>query len=301
MSVHFRLFTKSSGKQKKKDSPPVERRGLFFEGQNGCAALIMHGLTGTPREVSLVGKLLNRKGYTVYCPVLANHGEPMDILKRSTWQDFYATAREAFLKLESENKYKHIFVSGISVGALLALLLADEFKERVGAVSCLSPTLFYDGWNVPRVRWLLPLGHYTFLKHFFYFKEEWPYGIKNLRLREHIQRYYSVADLDDTEGVLEYGYPYMPVSLFYQNHLLTRHLLKRLPLITVPVQLIQAREDDTTSIKNSQIIHDGVNSGLKEMVLLEDSYHLITVDQERDKVADHMDRFYREAGQFGGE
>ena len=52
------------------------------------------------------------------------------------------------------------------------LLLADEFKERVSGVCCLAPTLFYDGWNTPWARFILPLGYFTPLRHFFYFKEE---------------------------------------------------------------------------------------------------------------------------------
>jgi carboxylesterase len=62
--------------------------------------------------------------------------------------------------------------------------------------------------------------------------------------------------------------------------------------IQTPVQLIQASEDDMTSVRNSQFIHDHVGSAQKEIVLLHDSYHVITADQERRIVARKMDEFF---------
>jgi carboxylesterase len=161
-------------------------------------------------------------------------------------------------------------------------------------VSCLSPTLFYDGWNIPWSRHLIPLCYHTPLKYFFFFKEDPPYGIKNERLRKIIHRYYNKARFEDMEGVAEYGYPYFPGMLICQLHLLVKHLTKRLPYIETPVQMIQAKEDDITSVKNSLFIRDNIGSKKKDLVLLYDSYHVITADQERDVVAEKMNGFFRE-------
>src|SRR5438132_5736570 len=111
----------------------------------------------------------------------------------SKWQDFYQTVRKCYLQIRGQ--YKHIYTGGLSMGALLSLLLADEFKGEISGVSCLSPTLFYDGWNSPWYRFLLPLGYMTPLKHFLYFKEESPYGFKNEAIRRRIHEYYNQADL----------------------------------------------------------------------------------------------------------
>jgi carboxylesterase len=231
----------------------------------------------------------HRKGYTVICPRLANHGQPLEILKYTRWEDFYDSVRKAYLKLETPGP---IFTAGLSMGALLSLLLAEEFPERIAGVSCLSPTLFYDGWNVPWTRCLLPLAYHTPLRYFAYFKEEPPYGLKNEALRRRVHEYYKNADLNNLTSADRYGYPFFPVTLFCELQDLIKRLKKVLPRITVPVQLIQAKEDDMTSVKNSEYIHDRVASGMKEIVLLEDSYHVITADQERDKVALRMEGFY---------
>ena len=292
MSVKFSFNHRNLGKKKPFKSAS-ENKGLSLKGKNGSAVILIHGLTGTPHEMSYVGQFLNQKGYSVSCPRIANHGEPIEILKHTKWEEFYQSVRENFLRVEEENEGGPIYVVGLCTGALLGLLLADEFGERISALSCLSVTFFYDGWNVPWYRHLLlPLAYWTPLKYFGYFKEGPPYGIKNKAIRERVDRYYRHATLDDLKGVSENGYPYVPGTLFYQNRLLMKHAAKRLPFIRVPIQLIQAREDDTTSVKNSKFVYDRVASPVKELVLLDNSYHIVTVDQEREKVADELDKFF---------
>jgi carboxylesterase len=178
------------------------------------------------------------------------------------------------------------------MGALLALLLADEFKDRVAGACCLAPTLFYDGWNTPWSRFFLPLGYRTPLKYFSYFKEEPPYGIKNEAIRQRIHKYYAKAKLDDIENIEQYGYPYFPVAQLIQLRRLVKLVTRKLPQMRFPVQLIQAKDDDMTSVKNSKFIYDRIGSIVKEIVLLYDSYHVVTADQERDIVAAKMENFF---------
>ncbi len=271
---------------------PTEKNGLFFKGTSEKIIILVHGLTGAPYETGFLAKFLQRAGYSVFCPRLANHGESIDVLKRTTWQECYESVERAFLEVESSHPNTQVFVSGLSIGALLVLLLAEKFPERISGVSCLSPTLFYDGWNSPWSRHLLPLAYMSPLKNFFYFKEEPPYGIKNETIRKRIHEYYKQASLDDMKEVGRYGYPFYPLTLLYQHDQLVKHLLKKLPLIKTPVQLIQAQDDDMTSVKNSQFIHDRIKSEIKEIVLLYDSYHVITSDQERETVAKEVARFF---------
>lgn len=178
------------------------------------------------------------------------------------------------------------------MGALLSLLLAAEFQGGVAGVSCLSPTLFYDGWNVPWYHFLLPLASHTWLKHICYFKEDPPYGLKNERLRERVHQYYQKADIHDLGEVDRFGYPFFPARLLGELRRLVRNLNGKLPSVCSPCQVIQARHDDVSSVRNARHIHDRVSSVRKEIVYLEDSYHVITADQERGKVAKSMLTFF---------
>ena len=296
MAVKFRLRLNAQNHQApspRSPNRPSLETGFSFQGRDGIGTVILvHGLTGTPHEMKGLGTFLNRQGYAVLCPRLANHGEPIEILSQTTWEECYRSVQEALRSIDGTGHSGPIFISGLSMGALLALLLAEEFPSRIAGVSCLSPTLFYDGWNVPWTRYLLPLAYSTPLKRFFYFKEEPPYGIKNQALRQRIHRYYDTARLDDIDQVAQYGYPCFPVSLLCELHFLVKHLSQRLRHITTPVQLIQANDDDMTSVKNSQFIYNRIRSDVKELVLLYDSYHIITADQERDLVARNVGDFF---------
>ncbi len=293
MAVTFSVPRKRPAAPQATNGHVPHRNGLSFEGTNHTTALLIHGLTGAPSEMKFLATFFHRQGYSVLCPRLANHGTPMETLQKTTWQDCYESVREAFAKIDAQRQTEHLFVAGLSMGALLALLLVEEFPDRIAGVSCLSPTLFYDGWNVPRSRYWLPILYRTpLLRDMLYFKEEPPYGIKDEALRKRVHAFYRDAKLHDADGVAQYGYPYIPVSLLYQLHLLVKHLSKKLPRITAPVQLLQARHDDMTSVKNSQFIYDRIGSTRKEIVFLEDSYHVITVDRERDLVAQNVGEFF---------
>jgi len=96
------------------------------------------------------------------------------------------------------------------------------------------------------------------------------------------------------ENVAQYGYAYFPIALLYQLQLLVRYLNSRLAGMRFPIQLIQAKDDDVASVKNSKFIYDRIGSDVKEMILLYDSYHLITADHERDIVAEKLESFFKE-------
>jgi carboxylesterase len=295
MSVIFSFRLKELKREKPSKDPAVTE-GFSLKGDNGSTIVLTHGMTGTPHEMKFLAGFFHRKGYSVICPRLANHGQSLNILKRSKWQDFYASARKALTESEEWKRQGPVFVSGLSLGSLISLLLADEFPERIKGVSCLAPTLFYDGWNTPGSKLFLPFAYKTWLKHFAYFKEEPPYGIKNEAVQSRVHKYYNNARLDSMDGVAQYGYPYFPVALLHQLQLLVKQVSRRLPRMRVPVQLIQAKDDDMASIRNSKFIYDRAGSEMKEMIMLYDSYHVITADQERDIVAEKMEDFFVRAG-----
>ena len=272
--------------------PPesVLDEGILLPGSNGQAVVLVHGLTGTPNELRFLAWFLQSNGYTVFCPRLANHGRSLRVLQQTSWKEFYGSVRTAFCRMQRE--HTHVFVGGLSMGALLALLVADEFPEAVAGVTCLSPTLFYDGWNVPWYNFMLRLAPYTGLQDRFFFKEEPPYGLKSERIRERVHQYYQHASLADMHDVDRFGYPFFPVRLLTELRRLVRELRGRLHGVRCPCQVIQARHDDMSSVRNAHFIEANVSSAVKEVFYLEDSFHVITADQERGKVANAMLEFF---------
>jgi carboxylesterase len=271
-----------STKEDKRTITDIPDTGFFLPGDKNLCLLI-HGLTGTAKEMSSIARNLNKNGFSVACPLLANHNQSISCLKRTTWEELYNSVRKEFVKYA--NDYENIFVAGLSFGALIGILLAHEFPAKVKALNCFSPTLYFDGWANPKLRFLLPLVFKTPLQYFFYLKEGYPYGIKNPRLRSRIEGFYKKSDLFDYSKVHLYGYPVIPVSSMHQNQLLAKQVIKILPAVTTPIQLLQAKDDDVTSPKNSYYIYNHIGSKDKAVLLFEDSYHIIIADQEREKVA----------------
>lgn len=281
------IFSLREDRRKISDIPDS---GFFLKGDSSLCFLI-HGLTGTAREMASISKRLNRAGFSVASPMMPGHNRSLSELKRMRWQELYKGIRNEFLKYERD--FESIFVGGLSFGALLAILLAYEFPAKIRAINCFSPTLFFDGWNTPKAKFLLPAICKTPLKYYLYLKEDSPYGIKNERLRAKVEGFYKQADLFDYSKVHLYGYPVIPASSMHQNLLLAKYVSGLLPKIKTPIQMLQAEEDDTTSPKNSYFIYDHIGSTEKKVVLLKDSYHIIIADQERETVSRETISFFK--------
>ena len=161
----------------------------------------------------------------------------------------------------------------------------------IAGVICLAPTLFYDGWNVPWLHRMIPLVDYTPLKYFAYFREESPYGLKDESLRERVGRAYQNVSLRDNDDTGQHGYAHFPIRLLCESRHLIARCVGALRQVTAPLLIVQARHDDATSPRNSQHIFDNVGSMQKEVMLLDNSFHMVTADLDRDHVASAMARF----------
>ncbi len=264
-----------------------------LKGTNGRAVLLIHGITGTPSEMRYLGKRLHKAGFSVLCNTLPRHCGTLAELKRVTWQEIAdACAKD----LESlKNEYTEVSVGGLSMGALMAVHLAYKNPSTVSKIIALAPTIFYDGWAVPKHKVLMDvLWHVPFLRNKIDIKESWPYGLKNEYLRAGIEKFYrnAKASGNDDKTAL-FGSPFFPMCCLYQHHLLTKVVKKELPCVKTPIMLIHAKEDDMTSLKNAQYVYDHIASSDKSLVILDDSYHMVTIDKQKDKVVEEVIKFLR--------
>ena len=255
-------------------------------GRNGV--LLIHGLTGTPTEMRFVGKGLNRNGFTVYGMQLAGHcGDEADLLATGR-QDWYRSVVAAAEKLRGEVDY--LFVAGLSMGALLALKLAADRPEMVDGLGLYGTTFNYDGWTIPwigKLSFMLPLVVSLGFGRNQKFHECFPYGIKDERIRQRIAG--SMLSGDSAAAGLP-GNPWPSLAEFYR---LSWRVRRMLPNVRTPALVIHAKDDDVASLKNVRTLVRGVG-GPVETVLLENSYHMITVDQERNLVIERTTRFFNE-------
>lgn len=250
----------------------------FILGEGRTGVLLVHGLGGTPIELKLVAKGLARNGFRVSCCQLAGHCGSSEDLIATTWEDWYGSVVEAFDKLRAE--CDTIVVGGLSMGAVLALHLAAQRPGEVHGLALYAPTLWYDGWAMPWYRFMLgfgmksPMGRWA-IRTFYKFVETEPYGIKDPTIRAVV-----VAAMQSGDSTLA-GVLTTPGDAVIQLYRLVNTVKHELPQIEAPAFIVQAREDDLSSLRNTEYLQRHLG-GLVDTLILDDSYHIVTVDRQRD-------------------
>lgn len=270
----------------------VKNYNFLLKGTNGKAVLLIHGITGTPSEMRYLGKGLNKAGFTVFCNTLPHHCATLGELKKVTWQEIVDACARDFKELRRE--YKEVFVAGLSMGALVSIHLAYKFPSEVSGIGALAPTIYYDGWAVHKGKIFMNLAwHIPFLRDTINIRESWPYGLKDESLRESIGRFYKDADAGKYYNkVLLFGSPFFPLVNLYQHHLLTKVVKKEMSRVKTPIVIIHAKEDDMTSPRNARYVFDRIGSSDKSLVILENSYHMVTIDKDKDRVIQELAGFF---------
>lgn len=108
----------------------------FSLGAGEDAVLLLHGMTGSPHEMRPLGEFLAERGFRVHCPLLPGHGTDPRDLGGVTAQALYAAAREALGRVADARR---TYVAGLSMGALLAVLLARDEVATVQGLALLAP------------------------------------------------------------------------------------------------------------------------------------------------------------------
>ncbi len=265
--------------------------GYYYDQAGDNAVLLIHGLTGTPAEMKPIAMRLAKQGFSVMCPVLAGHCGSVANLKKSHWQDWYGGIRESFDALRE--KHARVYVSGLSMGALMALLLAKEKGDLVSGLCLLSTTFFYDGWNMPHIRrkLLLPIILNTPLKYFIYWNEKPPYGIKCERTRAMVHAVLEKRDAQATEKV---GIFRTSALTIFESNRLIEATKKVLHQVQAPTLIVHATEDDTASMNNAHYVAKRIASKKIEKYFVDDSYHVLTLDKRKADVANRMAGFFKQ-------
>jgi len=257
---------------------------LWPAGRSGV--LLIHGLTGTPTEMRFVARGLHEAGFTVRAVQLAGHCGSAADLVATGWRDWYRSVDAAATELRRQ--VDHLFVAGLSMGALLALKLAIDRPDEVDGVGLYGTTFRYDGWAIPRIAklsFMLPLACGLGIGRERVFMETFPYGIKNERIRSWIVG--SMLSGDSKAAGLP-GNPWPSLAEFVQ---LSRHVRSNLASVRAPCLVVHSTDDDIASLSNVAVVEAHVSAPV-EKVLLDDSYHMVSVDQQRDVLIARSVRFF---------
>jgi carboxylesterase len=244
--------------------------------------LLLHRLCGTPVEMRFVASGLAKQGYTVHCPMLAGHCGSQDELKTSSWTDWYRSAELALDDLKKECDV--VIAGGLSAGAVLAVMLAAKNPSKVDATALLAPTLWLNGWMIPWYARFFSLVRHKSLANMFSFPHHDPHGIKDERIREIIQKARISRGADET------GHPAMPGGAVFEHRCMVKAVRKLVAYVRQPALIVHPLEDDYAAVSNANYLRDSLK-GPVDLQLLDDCYHLVTVDRQRHLVVEAIDRF----------
>jgi len=245
--------------------------------------VLFHGLSSSPLELNYISNILKKNGFRVETPALNGYGFGD---QAGTWEEWLNEATNLVSHLQKQEALQ-VSVGGISLGATLALGVASKL-DGFNAVLCLSTTLIYNGWASPWYRILIKFGIWLGLGESFKYKERDPFGIKNIQIRAYIKK--TMAQ----KNISEIGGSYMTLNHIAQADKLCSYVRKNLTTITAPVLAIHAIDDEIAHPNNVDLLFKKISSAIKRAIYLGNSYHMITVDNERETVAYETVAFLRE-------
>lgn len=241
---------------------------FHFEAPGDAAVLLVHGFTGTPYEMRGLGAALHAAGLTVKGIRLPGHAAP-EAMITATREDWRRAVREAYFDLRAQ--FRRVAVGGLSTGALLSLDLAASADQAPDAVVALAAPMFLYGWK-PRL--LLPVLARTPLRTRMKWVKESPGNIRDTaaQARHPSIRWSHIGAIDELRRYIG-------------------EVRARLPKVTAPLLVMHAQADTTALVASADIVYAGVASVSKEKIILTESYHIITVDLERERVEHDVVRF----------
>jgi carboxylesterase len=249
----------------------VNTAPFFLEGDRDAAVLCVHGFTSTPFEVRYLAESLQRRGLTAAGLMLPGHGTSVAELDTTGWRDWFGAVEREYEGLT--RRFSRVAVVGQSLGGLLSLYLAAQRAGRAGApvaVASLAAPLWLEGLGRRLSEWTRP--------------GRWLHG----RLRQVPK--VGGSDLADLAVKATYpSYKAIPMAALHQLCDFMRVVDEALPRVTAPTLVLHGRQDHTAPVAGAKRI--GERMKVERTRLLDRSFHLISLDLERDVVAEEVGAF----------
>lgn len=223
---------------------------FFPAGKTGC--LLIHGISGSPQAMKLMGESLAANGITALGVRLKGHGTRIEEMHSRSYQDWIDSAEEGLSSLKE--CCSSVFCAGLSMGGVISLRLARLHPEDIrGVVTICSP------YKMRALKFkVIPLFKGIIRKI--------PTGLKSI---------------NDPEA-MEVNYDYHSVPAAHQLIKLMAVVRNDLPLIRQPALIFAARQDRTIDSRDAGLFYENLTSAQKELVWLENSQHVATLDYDKE-------------------
>ncbi len=216
--------------------------------------LLIHGFTGSPASMTPWARHLAAEGFTVRVPRLPGHGTTWQELNRTRWQDWYAEVDRTLDALRT--RCDHVAVAGLSMGGTLTLRLAEQRPADVDAIVLVNPAVS----STARRLAALPV------------------------LRHVVPSLAGIGNDIKKTGVEESGYDRTPLHALWSLTRLWADVRADLHRIMQPLLMFRSAVDHVVDPSSGRLILAGVSSAVAIEVVLEDSYHVATLDNDAPRI-----------------
>ena len=243
---------------------------FFFLGDRSMpACLLIHGFTGTPKEMRWMGEYLNGQGHACLGVRLAGHATDPEDMIRSHWTDWTASVEDGYSLLRSLTD--NIFIVGLSMGGVLSLLMSTRLEVN-GVVAMSTPYKLPDDPRLRKIDWISKIVTYMPKSD----EEPGASWFDKEAFKEHV------------------SYPMNPVRSIGELNKLLGEMRSALPKVDVPVLLMHSRDDKYVSPESMEMIYaDLVNASDKTKIYVSRSGHVVTRDAARRQVFESALEFLR--------
>jgi carboxylesterase len=245
---------------------------FFFLGDRSKpACLLIHGFTGTPKEMRWMGEYLNEQGHTCLGVRLTGHATHAEDMIRSRYTDWMASVEDAYHLLRGASD--DIFLVGLSMGGILSLLMSTRLDVR-GVVAMSTPYKLPDD---PRLKYIELISKFiTYM----------PKGTGDT----------GWFDADALKGHI--SYPQNPVRSLAELNKMLGEMRAALPKIDVPVLLIHSKDDKYVDPENLEWNYAALKKAPdKTKLYITGSGHVVTRDAMRQQVFESVLEFIQRVGE----
>lgn len=227
---------------------------MFEEGER--AVLLLHGFTGHSADVRMLGRFLQKKGYTSYAPILRGHGKEPEALIEGGAKEWWTDVQEAYQSLRGQG-YEKIAIAGLSLGGVLGLKLSYS-EPLVGMIPMCTPMILDKNHRLD--------------DGFRYYASQY----------KKVEGKNKVEVESEVEQLVEDSRP-----LFNQVAHLINEVKTHLDTIYTPTFVVQAEDDQIIDPVSAKYIYDTVESDHKQIKWYQDAGHAITLGPKREDL--HQD------------
>ena len=238
---------------------------FLLEG-NEVGVLLSHGFTGTASCMKPLGEYLNQtEGWTTLGVRLQGHGETPAAMAKTTAQDWIDSVEAGVQALEK--RCKHIFISGLSMGGTLTLYMAAKYPNRFKAIAPINACVEFQNPDLAALA----------------FDHAAPATVP------------GVGSDIKKPGIQEIVYADVPVPAIKQIYGLMSVTKDLLPRISAPALVLVSPEDHIVPAVNANMIMAAIGSPLRQQVVLQESYHVATLDNDAELIQRSVRSFFKQA------